>query len=725
MRNFWFAVFFLCMLVVPASAQETNPPRAVTTSTDPLGTLITIIKDEKLRNDLLVEIEGLRSSEQAVSTSRTTPVSGAGADTETTDTGKSGMAKALVAWVRELAQRLPTAALGAPINVKIQEAEAQIEQRLLDSDAPDKLLDFSFRSFPGWVIGTIVALLALMMVRRRTRSRLIGATTMVQVAKIAVLRAILGIVPLVACLGIAAAWANLLGFSERNGLIFFLLTAPFAVAIAVSEVVSSLLLLLAPTKGWRIIAYSQRKLAPIIGFMTGVATAGSLTAVPELRATIGPATLDIFELLLDLAVPLIALYIVLRHRRIVRTLIVRGHTPDEDASPVDRATYWVGVHWHHLGILFVALNIGARLFGADTGSFLTQSFLSVALITLALVVSATLRRYSKQRTSRVRSRHFRPGVRTAISERLGTAIFGVVNVGIVTVAVVLCLELWGVSIFSWMSRGPGASIIRSLFSIATIVLMAWLLWIGLDAWISDALSPADTRNQRERSARVKTLLPLLRNFAFVTLTAMTVIGVLSHLGINVAPLIAGAGVVGLAVGFGSQQLVQDVITGLFILIEDTLAIGDSVDTGGRAGTVEALTIRTVKIRDADGALHSIPFSTIKALKNSSRGFGVYTVNVTLDVNADLARAIEVFKAVGAEICSDPQLSRKIIESLDVWGVDQIGLDGIVIKASIKTLPLQQYSVGREINRRVREALRNAGVLLATRISPTEPVPTTI
>lgn len=699
--------------MVPASAQEPSNGEGKAAS-DPMATLLEVIKDDRLRDELVGELEKARTGQQPNGVSA--PSAETSADPAPVDgvLGGNGLVKAVMDWFEELGRRLPSAALGAPIDVKLDQAHAQIEQRLRAPQATEQLTSFGIRSVSGWAIGTAVALFALAAIRRRTRTRIANANAMSQVIREAVLRATLGLLPLLACFAVAAAWAILLGFSAQGARVFFILTAPFAVAIAVSELVSGLLLLLAPAKGWRMIVYSQRRLAPLVGLMTGVATAGSLMAVPELRAAIGAATADLGSLVFDLSVPLIALYIVLRHRRTVRTLIVRGHAPDDDASSFDRAVYWIGQHWHHLGIAFVVLNIGARLFGTHAGSFLTQSFLSVALIVLALVASAMLRRFGQRRDGRTKSRHHHVGVRTAVFEKLGATLFRVLKIAITVGAVGACLELWGVGIFAWMNSGVGASVVGPLFSIAAVTLVAWTLWVVLDAWISNALSPADTRNQRERSARAKTLLPLLRNVAFVALTVMTVIGVLSNLGINVAPLIAGAGVVGLAVGFGSQQLVQDVITGLFILLEDTLAIGDSIDTGDRSGTVEALTIRTVKIRDGDGALHSIPFSMIKALKNSSRGFGVYTATVTLDVEADIERAIEVFKTVGADVRGNPQFSGRIVAPLDVWGVDQIGPDGIVLKASIKTLPLQQYGVGREINRRMRDSLQSAGVKLATR-----------
>jgi moderate conductance mechanosensitive channel len=693
-------------LYAPSAEEQATPARPTNT----LDALVTVIKDDKLRGDFIREIEQARSAqgEQPASQSAESTSAEAAAS-------KQGLMKAVVEWVRDLGARLPSAALGTPIDVKVRQAETQIGQRLSAPDAADQLKSFGLRSLPGWLIGTVAALLVLILVRRKATTRIRKTDAMSKVAKAAVLRAVLGFLPLLACFALAAAWARLLGFSQTGGLIFFVLTVPFAVAIAVSELVCSLLLFLAPAKGGRMVSYAQKRLAPLIGIMTGVAAASSLMAIPELRIAIGPATADILSLILDLAVPLIALYIVLSQRRTVRTLIVRGHAPDDDSSALDRATYWIGSHWHHLGILFVVLNVGARLFGAETGDFITQSFLSVALIVLAFVAAAALRRFGDRRGARAGIRR-QTGIRFAIFERLGAMLFRIVKVAIVVIAIAACLELWGVQVTGWAGSTVGAAVLGPLFSIAIVTLTAWTLWVVLDAWISEVLSPSNAANARERSARAKTLLPLLRNVAFVALTVMTVIGALSNLGINVAPLIAGAGVVGLAVGFGLQQLVQDVITGLFILLEDTLAIGDVIDTGDRSGTVEALTIRTVKIRDGDGALHSIPFSMIKALKNSSRGFGVYTASVTLDVDADVERAIEVFKTVGYEVSADPRYASMIRAPLEVWGVDQVGLDGIVIKASIKTLPLQQYGVGREINRRVKESLQAAGIRLATRMS---------
>lgn len=697
-----------------AYAQEAAPPAS---RPDPMGSLLEVMRDETLRNQLIREIEDSRAragqadSAPAAPAQSDQPAEAAQAEEDVFSRG--GLVTSVMAWLRELGGRLPHAALGAPIDVKLRQAEAQIESRLSAAGPTESARTLGLFWIPGWLIGTVAALTTLVYVRRRIRSRITGPAPMSRVAGQAALRGGMGLLPLVACLAVAGAWVGWMGFSEQSSIVFLTLTMPFVIALATSEFTSSLLLLLAPTKGWKLVAYAQRRLAPLVGLLVGVATGASVMAIPELRSMIGTATADIADLLLDLLVPLIALYIIATNRRVVRALIVRGHVRGDKTTSLDRAIHWVGRHWHQLGIVFVVLNILARLFGAETGSFLTQSFLSVGVIVLALFLSAVMRRAGEERKKRFAATR-RQGLGGAVFNRLKSVLVACLQAAIAVIAVIACLGLWGVDAAGWAASSAGASVLGPLFSIGIVVFTTWTLWVVLDAWIERALAPDHGAHGRQRSARVMTLLPLLRNFAFVALSVLTVMGVLSNLGINIAPLIAGAGVVGLAIGFGSQQLVQDVITGMFILLEDTIAIGDVVDTGGRIGTVEALTIRTVKIRDGDGALHSIPFSTIKALKNSSRGFGVYTASVTLDFDADVERAIEIMKSAGDEVRKNPKFSQRIIGPFDVAGIDHIGLDGVVVKGTVKTLPLQQYGVGTELNRRIRESLQKAGISVARR-----------
>src|SRR3954463_2036523 len=170
----------------------------------------------------------------------------------------------------------------------------------------------------------------------------------------------------------------------------------------------------------------------------------------------------------------------------------------------------------------------------------------------------------------------------------------------------------------------------------------------------------------ERSARVRTLLPLLRNAVMVLLITVVSLVTLSEFGVNIAPLLAGAGVIGLAIGFGSQTLVKDVITGLFILFEDTISVGDVVDVGnGHSGLVEAITIRTIKLRDMAGGVHSIPFSQVNSVLNMTKDFSYYVLDIAVAYGEDPDGVVGIIKDLGAELQATPQFGRVILEPIEI------------------------------------------------------------
>lgn len=262
---------------------------------------------------------------------------------------------------------------------------------------------------------------------------------------------------------------------------------------------------------------------------------------------------------------------------------------------------------------------------------------------------------------------------------------------------------WGHSIFDFLHQSAvGQRLAKSLGGIGSTLLIAWFLWIVLDTAIQRAVSPSSSYRGRAPSTRALTVLPLVRNFTFITILTIGVIVTLANLGLNVAPLLAGAGVIGLAIGFGAQTLVKDLITGVFILIEDTLAIGDWVTIDTKAGTVESLTIRTVRLRDGDGALHSIPFSSITTIKNQSREFGYAVFNVRISYESDLDEAQRLIREAGAELVRDAWLKQFIVSPLELWGLDRFETGAVVLQGRIKTLPLKQSDVLRAFNRQLKE-----------------------
>jgi small-conductance mechanosensitive channel len=190
------------------------------------------------------------------------------------------------------------------------------------------------------------------------------------------------------------------------------------------------------------------------------------------------------------------------------------------------------------------------------------------------------------------------------------------------------------------------------------------------------------------------------------------IAVLANLGVNVTPLLAGAGVVGLAIGFGAQTLVQDLITGLFIVVEDTIAIGDSIELPDHVGVVEAMTIRTVRLRDGKGAVHTLPYSQIKAVKNLSRGYAFAVFNISIAYQSDFERALELVRETGAEVARDHRYSRNLLSGLDILGLDRFDPTGQVVLAQFKTRPLTQYEITRAFNIRLKRNFDANGIRLA-------------
>jgi small conductance mechanosensitive channel len=204
-------------------------------------------------------------------------------------------------------------------------------------------------------------------------------------------------------------------------------------------------------------------------------------------------------------------------------------------------------------------------------------------------------------------------------------------------------------------------------------------------------------------------LPLVRNAVRVAIGTIVALVLLSELGIDIGPLLAGVGVLGLAIGFGAQKLVQDVITGLFILIEDTIHVGDVASAGGHVGLVEALTIRTIRMRDMSGTVHVVPFSEVASIENLTRDFSYALMEVGVAYREDTDAVVEVLQEVAEDLRVDPQFGPDILEPLEVLGVDSFGDSAVVIQVRLKTRPIKQWGIKREYNRRMKKAFDARGI----------------
>jgi small-conductance mechanosensitive channel len=284
----------------------------------------------------------------------------------------------------------------------------------------------------------------------------------------------------------------------------------------------------------------------------------------------------------------------------------------------------------------------------------------------------------------------------------------VINGVVLVLATFAILEAWGVNAFDWVGTPLGRRISGSVISIALVSVLSILFWEMVASVIERYLSRGEN-GDGDISARARTLLPLLRKASLIIIATIGGFIILSQVGVDIGPLLAGAGVVGLAVGFGSQTLVKDVITGLFILAEDQFAVGDVVRVSDKSGLVEAITIRTIRLRDLAGNVHTIPFSAVTTVENMTKDYSRYVFNVGIAYREDVDEVIQVLRDLGAEMQVDEYYGALINEPLEILGLDSFGDSAIVIKARFTTKPIKQWEVGREFNRRMKRKFDELGI----------------
>ena len=268
---------------------------------------------------------------------------------------------------------------------------------------------------------------------------------------------------------------------------------------------------------------------------------------------------------------------------------------------------------------------------------------------------------------------------------------------------VALLEAWGIPILLWITVGGlGSRVLDALLTIVVTIVLAVVAWEAANTAIARHMAYLSDSSQLARAGRVRTLLPLLRTALMITLVLIVGMIVLSAIGVNIAPLLAGAGVLGIAIGFGSQKLVQDLITGLFLLLENAMQVGDVVTVGGMTGTVEALSIRTIRLRALDGSVHLIPFSSVTTVTNQTRDYGYAVLDVSIGLNEEPGPVEKVLRELGSEMQADPAWQSIVLAELDVMGVEKLTDLAWTLRVRMKTQPGSRWAVSRELNRRIKE-----------------------
>ncbi|MGE0597765.1 MAG: mechanosensitive ion channel family protein [Hyphomonadaceae bacterium] len=302
-----------------------------------------------------------------------------------------------------------------------------------------------------------------------------------------------------------------------------------------------------------------------------------------------------------------------------------------------------------------------------------------------------------------------PGAAPRKRAHVGRWSLRIARLAIWLVAFYAVLRVWGFE-FEDIARGPlgGAAAIAGRIALILVLSLAAIELAHLAINRSFARIAARARSAR-RSAQLRTLGPLIAGVATTALVLVAVMMTLSEIGVEIGPLIAGAGIVGLAVGFGAQTLVKDFLTGIFLLLEDIVSIGDVVMIQDFGGVVEEMSLRTIKLRDFDGTLHVFPYSEAMVIHNRSKGFGYAVMDLSVDYTSDIPKALEVMKRIGEEVRQDEEFSSSILDDIEIVGVDQLADSAIMLKARIKTAPAKQWAVRREYLKRIKTAFDEAGI----------------
>jgi small conductance mechanosensitive channel len=406
------------------------------------------------------------------------------------------------------------------------------------------------------------------------------------------------------------------------------------------------------------------------------------------------------------------------------TLIVRCRVPvahaiasleDEPHSRLIRRLPWLGLAgiWHLLAAFYVllvyavwALRIPGGfelLFGATVGS---------ALVLVGCWLALRLIDQLFRRAPRTAQDFEAPP--SALERRVHRylpLIGGVVRAAVWLAAAVALLEVWGFGTVDWLLSDGGQTLGGRLSIAALVVVVTIVIWEVVSLMIERAVTDEDEEGNLRFSNRTRTLLNIIRNALLVFLSMIALFLILSELGLNIAPLLAGAGVIGLAIGFGSQKLVQDIINGMFVLLGDTMRIGDVVGVATRTGTVEQMTMRTVVLREYSGSLHTIPYSAIDTVTNFTKDFSYAVFEVGVDYRENVDQVMDVLRQLGQEINRDPYFRRLMLEPIEIAGLDRFADSAVIIRARIKTRPLKQWEVTREFNRRMKNRFDELGIEL--------------
>ena len=452
-----------------------------------------------------------------------------------------------------------------------------------------------------------------------------------------------------------------------------------------------------------------RRIFAIAAFGYGASQIGALFGLPI------PAN-DAFLKAVFLIVHLCVIVMILQCRESVAARI-RSHRPDPGVG--GRVRNRLASIWHLVAIFYIAALW--LVWAAEVRNGYVRIW-HVFLITIGVLVVARLLSIvalgALDRAMRVspdaRARY--PGLEKR-ADRYYPLLRRSASFVLVLATGLALLQAWGIDMLDWFHRSTlGGKLASATLTIVVAAALAVAVWEAVNAGMDSHVARLQQQAQLARSARLRTLLPILRTLLLVVLLATFGLTALSEIGVNIAPLLAGAGILGVAIGFGSQKLVQDFITGIFLLVENAMQVGDWVTVAGLSGSVENLSIRTMRLRAGDGSVHIIPFSSVSTVTNVNRGIGNAAISVAVPIEEDSDRVSEVLSGIAREMRGEERFAEMMRSDFQLWGVDKVDSGVVTIVGQIVCTDAGRWAVQREFNRRLTIRFKEQGLRVATPVT---------
>jgi small-conductance mechanosensitive channel len=419
---------------------------------------------------------------------------------------------------------------------------------------------------------------------------------------------------------------------------------------------------------------------------------GLLVAVPIISNQVNVQVGALANVTIMLCITVWALYLIFRNKRIIQHNLI--HLADHSLAFFSLFIRAFALIWHWLASAYFIVLFFFSLFdpGNSLKFMMGASLSSLAILSIAAFLSGMLSRWiNKTITLSPQVQRNYPELQKRLNGWL-SASMKAARILIVCATVLLLLNAWGLFDFwYWLTYGAGEKAVDIIIRIALILFFSAVGWTVLASIIENRLA-SDIHGRPLPSARTRTLLTLFRNALAVVISTITVMIVLSEIGVNIAPLLAGAGALGLAISFGSQTLVKDIITGIFIQFENGMNTGDLVTIGPLTGTVERMSIRSVGVRQDTGAYHIIPWSSITTFANFVRGIGSVVANYDVDRHENTEKANQALKDAVAELMEMEDIRGLIIGEPTFAGLVGLTNTAFTLRVTCTTLPLKQWTV---------------------------------